>query len=338
VPKIPEPTEEGIMSTRAKMSLADIALQLRDEQLQARIIHYKAELETSPELDVITAGVVAELKALQVAAGGNLASAPPPAADRGQIEIEQISSLKQLLQRLFRAGQMTSSIERKVAEAGKRFARLFFESELCERIRGSEGEQKTMHYGAQALYLVLARNQELLTTQIKAFEYDPPEELDDAKARLEGILKEQRNAFLSATMPELNSLMKHLTGLLKQFFTVELPPVVGELAWEVVKEARLADSRARAGYKIGADAFPRFRATFERKFLERLVAYVEDGMLAHVRAKPGDFRGETLRFVSDPQIFSDVCDLVSDAVYDFLYSDGFLDLPSDWRARLGSAA
>ena len=58
---------------------------------------------------------------------------------RGQIEIEQISSLKQLLQRLFRAGQMTSAIERKVAEAGKRFARLFFESELCERIHGGSG-------------------------------------------------------------------------------------------------------------------------------------------------------------------------------------------------------
>ena len=71
------------MSTRAKMSLADIALQLRDEQLQARIVHYKAELETSPELDAITAGVVAELKALQIAAGGKHASAPPPAADRG---------------------------------------------------------------------------------------------------------------------------------------------------------------------------------------------------------------------------------------------------------------
>jgi len=29
---------------------------------------------------------------------------------------------------------------------------------------------------------------------------------------------------------------------------------------------------------------------------------------------------------------------VCDAVYDFLYNDGFLDLPADWRARLGRAA
>ena len=36
------------MSTGAKMSLADIAMQLRDEQLEARVVHYKAELATSP--------------------------------------------------------------------------------------------------------------------------------------------------------------------------------------------------------------------------------------------------------------------------------------------------
>jgi hypothetical protein len=326
------------MSTRAKMSLADIALQLRDEQLEARIVHYKAELETSPELDKVTEGVVAELKALQQAHGAKAHSAAPPAADRAQIEIELISNLKQLLARLFRAGELSSTVERKIAEASKRFARLFFESELCERIRGGAGETKTMHYGAQALYLVLARNHDLLARQLEAFTYEPADEAEDARRRLDEIIKDQRNAFLGATTPELNALMKYLTELLKQFFAVELPPAVGELAWEVVKEARLAESRAHAGYKIGADAFPRFRTTFERKFLQRLVTHVEDGLLARVRSKPTEFRGETLRFVSDPQIFTDICELVCDAVYDYLYSDGFLDLPGDWRARLRAAA
>ena len=139
-------------------------------------------------------------------------------------------------------------------------------------------------------------------------------------------------------MPELNALVKWLNELLRSFFTVELPPAVGELAWEVVKEARLADARAHAGYKIGAEAFPRFRATFERKFLQRLVGFVEDGMLERVRAKGAEFRAETLRFVADPQIFTDVCELVCDAIYDYLYNDGFLDLPTDWRARLVQAA
>jgi hypothetical protein len=332
----PKPTEDGVMSTRAKMSLADIALQLRDEQLQARIVHYKADLETSPELDAVTAQVVAELQALQRAAVPSVA--PPEASDRAQVEIELISSLKQLLARLFRPGELTSVVQRKVAEASKRFARIFFESELCERIRGTSGEQKTMRFAAQALYHVLSRNEEFLVRQLEAFEYSSPEELSDAKGRLEDITKDLRNQFLSATMPELNALMKYLNEVLLNFFSAELPPEIGELAWEVVKEARLADSRSRAGYKIGADAFPRFRGIFERRFLQRLVAYVEDGMLERVRAKGTEFRAETLRFVSDPQIFSDVCELVCEAVYDYLYNDGFLDLPSDWRARLGRAA
>jgi hypothetical protein len=329
---MPAPNADGLMSTRAKMSLADIALQLRDEQLEARVVHYKAELETSPELDAVTASVVAELQALQKAAGKSQSA--PPAADRAQIEIELIASLKRMLGRLFHPGELTATVERKIGESSKRFARLFFESELCERIRGSGDEQKTMRFGVQALYLVLARNHESLVKQLESFEYQSPEELEDAKGRLEDTTKELRNAFLSATMPELNSLMKWLNELLTSFFTLEFPPAVGELAWEVVKEARLADSQARAGYKIGAEAFPRFRATFERKFLQRLVAHVEDGMLERVRAKGTEFRAETLRFVADPQIFTDVCELVCEAVYDYLYNDGFLDLPGDWRARL----
>jgi hypothetical protein len=324
------------------MSLADIALQLRDEQLQARIVHYKADLETSPELDAVTASVVAELQALQRERSGTFgtanASPAAPAADKGQLEIELIGTLKQMLSRIFRPGELSSVVERKMVESSKRFARLFFESELCERIRGTSGEHKTMRYGAQALYHVLSRNHDFLCRQLESFEYQSPEELADAKTRFEDITKELRNAFLSATMPELNALTKQLVEGLKQFFTEELPPEIGELAWEVVKEARLADSRARAGYKIGPDAFPRFRAAFERKFLQRLVAHVEEGLLARVRGKGTEFRSETLRFVADPQIFSDVCELVCDAVYDYLYNDGFLDLPTDWRARLGTGA
>jgi hypothetical protein len=193
-----------------------------------------------------------------------------------------------------------------------------------------------MRYGAQALYHVFSRNHDFLVRQLESFEYQSPEELEDAKSRFADMTKELRNAFLSATTPELNALTKHLVDGLKQFFTVDLPPAIGELAWEVVKEARLADSRARAGYKIGPDAFPRFRTAFERKFLQRLVAQVTDGMLEKVRSKGTEFRAETLRFVADPQIFTDVCELVCDAVYDYLYNDGFLDLPTDWRARLGT--
>jgi hypothetical protein len=339
--RAPLPSEEGVMSTRAKLSLADFALQLRDEQLQARVVHYKADLETSPELDAVTAQVVAELKAMQLAAASAASpSAPSAPQDRAQAEIELIGSLKRELGRLFKPDNLSNILSRKIAEANKRFARLFFESELCERIRGTAGEQKKMRFASQALYHVLSRNEAFLLRQLESFEYASPDELEDAKTRLADITKELRNQFLSGTTPELNALVKHLTEVLAKFFTVELPPDVGELAWEVVKEGRLVDAEAgdgarTGGYKITAGAFPRFRSTFERKFLQRLVSYVEDGMLEGVRGKESDFRAETLRFVADPQIFTDVCDVVCDAVYDHLYNDGFLDLPGDWRARLG---
>ncbi len=112
--------------------------------------------------------------------------------------------------------------------------------------------------------------------------------------------------------------------------------MLGELSWEVVKEARLADARTGAGYKISATAFPTFRITFEKRFLQRLVPFVEDAMLSRVRDTMGQFRSETILFVADPAIFSDVCEIACNAIYDMLYNDGFLDLPSDWRVRLST--
>src|SRR5690606_41862130 len=64
----PIPTPEGFMTAAAKMSLADVALALRDEQLEAKVIHYKADLATNAELDAITAQVISQLQTLQAAA------------------------------------------------------------------------------------------------------------------------------------------------------------------------------------------------------------------------------------------------------------------------------
>jgi hypothetical protein len=332
----PVPTADGVMSTRAKLSLADMALALRDEQLQAKIVHYKADLETSPELDAITAQVVSELQKLQKAAG--LASLPAPAAaDRSQIEIELIGNLKTLLGRLFRGDKLASTIERKLGEVSKRFARIFFESELHEKMAGGSAEAKTMRYAEQALFHALTHAQPLIAEKLDTFAYASPEVRERAGEILEDLVKEYRNEFLGRTTPELNILGKILNDVLHEFFTVELPPFIGETAWEVVREARLADSNIRAGYKVSADAFPAFRQAFEKNFLQRLVAFAADAMLKAVREREDKFRAETIRFVAEPQIFTDVCELICDAVYDFLYNDGFLDLPADWRARLSAA-
>src|SRR5512140_2339402 len=118
----PTPAPEGFMSTSAKMTLADYALQLRDEQLQAKVVHYKAELETSPELDAVTQQVIKELQSLQSAARARQPSHPPPGGDRAQLEAELIQSLTEMLSRIFRPNRLATILERKLGEVSKRFA------------------------------------------------------------------------------------------------------------------------------------------------------------------------------------------------------------------------
>jgi hypothetical protein len=332
-PARPIPSAEGKMSTSAKMSLAEIAMQLRDEQLQAHVIHYKSELETSPELDAVTAQVIAELKMLQ---GAGRAKPPVAQTDRSQVEIDLISTMKHLLGKLFATDRVAVVVQRKLGEVSKRFARLFFESELHEMIRGSSSELKTMRYGEQAAFHVMTKNEERLLAELDHFDYASPDVKEDARDALQNWVKELRNEFLGRTTPELNALVRILNEVLTLFFTQELPPVTGELAWEVVKEAQLADEAMRGGYKVPAESFLRFRKAFEKRFLQRLVPFAADGMLKRVHASEGKFRVETLRFVADPHIFSDVCELICEAMYDFLYNEGFLDLPGDWRARLST--
>jgi hypothetical protein len=243
-----------------------------------------------------------------------------------------------MLSRLFRTDKVASVVERKLAEASKRFARLFFKSELHEKLHSSDTETKTMRHPTQALYHVFARNEAALLRDLDSYEYAQPSVREDAQATLTNWVKELRNDFLGKSTPELNALVKLLNETMTTFFTAELPPVIGELAGEVVKEARLGDAKIRAGYKISSDAFPRFRQSFERRFLQRLVAFAEEEMLRRVRESAGNFRIETIHFVADPHIFSDICELICDAVYDYLYNDGFLDLPQDWRNRLAAPA
>ncbi len=331
----PTPSPEGFMTTQAKMSLADIALQLRDEQLEARVVLYKAELETNSELDAITQQVIKELQSLQKAARASQPhSRPPPTANRAQLETELSESLKEMLSRIFRPGKLATTIERKLGEVSKRFARVFFESELHDRIRGAEGEAKTMRYAEQALYHALRRSEQEIFAALDSYAYSQDHAKRRAREQYLLVVKGLRNDFLARTTPELNALVKYLNEALSLYFTQEMPPTLGELAWQVVKEAKLAEARTGMTYKISASAFSAFRTAFEKRFLQKLVPWVEEEMLKRVRENTGEFRVETIRFVADPVIFSDVCEVVCDAIYDMLYNDGFLDLPSDWRARL----
>ena len=211
-------------------------------------------------------------------------SRPPPADDRAQLEVELIQSLKEMLGRTFRPNKLATILERKLGEVSKRFARIFFESELHDKIRGAGDEAKAMRFADQSLYHAFVRTQDDVMAQLDSYQYVNEAVKERAKEHYYGIIKDLRNAFLARTTPELNTLVKYLNEVLSQFFTVEMPPMLGELAWEVVKEAKLADARTGAGYKISATAFPMFRSAFERRFLQRLVP-VRGGRDAEPRAR-----------------------------------------------------
>ena len=259
--------------------------------------------------------------------------APPEISDkdRAQLEIELIENFKGMLGRLFRADKINSTLQRKMSEVNKRFARLFFESELHEKLAGDDNTTRIMRHSEQALYHLLVKAEPALLEDLDAFEYASPDIPKDAKETLTSWIVQLRNEFLAKNTPELNALVKMLNRVLTRFFTQELPPRHGELAWEVVKEAQLGRVHIRAGYKVSAEAFPRFRKAFETRFLQRLVTFAADEMLAQTRASESHFRSETLSFIADPHIYSDICELVCDAVYDYLYNEGFLDLPNDWK-------
>ena len=191
-----------------------------------------------------------------------------------------------------------------------------------------------MRFAEQAVYRVLTRFEQHILLELESFEYESSDVLDRAKELHEGIVRELRNKYLGRTTPELNLLVSHLNEVLAAFLTHEFPPKIPPLAVLVVREARLAEAKLGVAYKVSADGFARLRVAFERQFLKLLVPYVEEEMLRRVRARDAKFRLETIRFVADPQIFSEVCELICDATYDFLYNEGFLDLPADWRARL----
>ncbi len=58
------------MDAQGKQQLADQALGLLREQLEAQVVLYKSELQTSLELDAIPAQVVQQLRQFQQAAVG----------------------------------------------------------------------------------------------------------------------------------------------------------------------------------------------------------------------------------------------------------------------------
>lgn len=312
--------------------LAELAMVLREEQIQARIVHYKAEMETSPELDAITAQVVEQLKSLQ----RELATHKAPES-RDNIEREQIRALSMLLGRIFRADAVSVLVEQRLKNVAKRLTKLFFESELHERVASNQSRSRTIYHAEQALFYVLQRYRNRLRAELDGFEYADPEIKELTVDLLDKTENEFRVSFLSRRSPELKRLLAILNEVLLDFFRQGLPPELPRIAEEVIRESGSARVSAALGYKVLHESFAPFRQALERRFLAKLVSHVQHKMVKTLQQSEDSFRDETIAFVQMPQVYSEICALVCDGVYDFLCNEGFLDLPIDWRAEIQAA-
>jgi hypothetical protein len=313
------------MSDGQKEALAIQALGLLNEQVQARIVHYKGELETSPELDAITAQVVAQLKAMQAAVADVGAQKTPE-----EMEEQLTRALAALLPRFFSAqAQFTTRILKPI---GKRIAKLFFESELHEKSKGDK--EKVIHHAEQGVYYVLSRYKNRLRAEAEGFEFISPDVRD---ATLELLTKAERDlqvAFLSRRSPELNRVMTIYTTVLGDFLQKHLPPRLEQMAKVTIRVSKAARRPSSVGYKVLSDAFGDFRAEWERLFMQQMVFFCGDELLEKLTQEGEAFQEETVKFFTDPHVFSETCEVVCEQLYDFLCLEGFLDLPVDWRVSM----
>jgi hypothetical protein len=314
----PQPMSEG-----QKQALTLQALGLLEEQVQARIVHYKGELETNAELDAITAQVVAQLQAMQAAAAGDLAKRQNP----DEVEAQHTRLLAALLHKVFSSeSQFTSRI---LKPLGRRVAKLFFESELHEKSKGDK--EKKIFHGEQGVYYVLARYKNRLRAELDGFEFVNDEIKQNSFELLAKIERDLQVGFLSRRSPELNQVMTLYASVVSDFLRTYLPPRLDAMARNTIRAANTANRPTSVGYKLLSDAFPDFRTQWERVFMEQMINCCGDELLARLTDAGSEYRDETVRFFSDAHVYSESAEVVCHELYDFLCLEGFLDLPVNWR-------
>ncbi len=327
-PAVDSTSPGRITSTQALIDAASSAARLRDEQLQARVRYYNHDMQTNAELDAITAQVVEELRAMGKVAG----EAKPASRPAAEVEIELIQELRTCLEKLF-TGTRKKLLTKKIEEVQRRITQLFFNSELYARLAEGSKDIPAATWPEQILYFAVKRQEAAIEAEIAALPVSDPSVRERAREELDRYLKQLTNEFLSKTTPELERLLAIYKEALTRFFGEVFPNELGDFAWEVIKQSRVAHG-TDLGYKITADRFHAFREAFDRKFLEHLVLDVQDPIAKRAAAEAGSFREATRDFVADPHIHAEICAVINDALYDYLHGEGFLDLPTDWKRLL----
>jgi hypothetical protein len=185
----------------------------------------------------------------------------------------------------------------------------------------------------QGLYCALAPHLAAIEQTLRGQKYASEEVHTAALERLRHIVKDLRVEFLRQTTRDLEVILRIIGTALAGFFQDVLVPSLGDLAWRVIRESRVVD-RGDGRPQIVQSAFPDFRAAFDRGFLDMLVDAMRDGVEAQLADPSIKLGADSVEFLAAPDVYVEICSIVCDSVYDYLHSEGFLDLPADWRSHL----
>ncbi len=327
-PPPPPPAPAAVpKGARARLDLAESALRLRDEQLQARVVYVDPELQTNAELDAITAEVVEELKALQRQSHAGIAQLDPQ-----EVEIELIKHLRDALEKLL-SDRRQQFLRLKIERIQRRVTQVYFSSEVSADVEAPQAKRDQPYaHGDEVLFHALRRVDADVLKFLDAQNYADPRVRIDAVDRWQLFQKQLVSQVLTRAMPELERLLAVYREVLFQFLMTAFREAAPDFAWRVVRESRVAET-AQLTYKIKEDGFAAFRKSYEHHFLAMLLEGI-DAPLAKALTEQGPFRQETLRFAGEPQVFAEICGVMCNAMYEFLHGEGFLDLPVAWQEHL----
>lgn len=322
------PRRDQTSSGRFRAELAAKALGIRNEQVTASVVYYGAEQATSPELDAVTEAVVAQLMQFQE----QLKVTEVAPVDRQELEIITIHSLRDTLERLF-GSRRENFLRFRTQEVSRRVTKLFFEAELGAQPARSASRPRLVRSPVQALNYALAPHLAAIQETLAGLRYVSPDVHAAALERLRQIAKDLRVEFLRQTTKDLEVVLKIIGTALAKFFQDVLVPGLGDLAWRVIRESRVVEKGDGRPQVVQA-AFEDFRAAFDREFLEILVDAMRDKVEEQLADASVVLGEDSVEFLAAPSVYVEICSIVCDSVYDYLHSEGFLDLPADWRAHL----
>lgn len=329
-PSVPPATPSGAppppvpKTTKGRLDLAEFALRLRDEQLQARVVYVDPSLQTNAELDAITAQVVAELQQFQ-----SLGLKAAASLDPQQIEIELIKEMREALEKML-SPRRDHFMRHKIENIQRKIANLYFTSEV-DASADAPTMRTTFEHADEGLYHVLKRLNPTIVGELDALPWKTPTVAREARERFAIFQKQLVSEVLTRSRGDLERLIGIYHEVLYTFLMKDFRATLGEFAWEVIRESRVAHGNDLT-YKIREQAFPAFRQTFEKKFLVALLASIQGPF--DEKINDGNFRESTVRFASDPRIYAEICGTMCNSIYDFLHGEGFLDLPVDWKSEI----